>query len=78
MNKSYYAAAIKYERSFKPDELSKYKQKITVGTEYINASVSWFTSSESIEELFNCENRFLWDAMQNVVGKGFDEYFEQW
>ena len=75
MMETYYAAAIKYERPFKLEDLQKYTWKQTEGDQYINASAPCF-SSESIEEFFYCEDRFR-DAMQ-ALGYPFEEYFAQW
>ena len=72
---TYYAAAIKYERPFCPEDLQKYTWKQTDSDQYLNASAPCF-SGESIEELFYCEDR-LRDAMQ-ALGKLFEVYFAQW
>ena len=74
MTEVYYAAAIKYERPFKPEDLQKYTWKQTEGDQYINASAPCFFG-ESIEEVFYYEDCFR-DAMQ-VLDKPFEEYFAQ-
>ena len=74
-NETLFAAAIKYVRSFNWDKLVKYVWKQTQGDEYINASAPCF-SSESIEELFYCEDHFR-DAMA-TMGKPNEVWFEQW
>ena len=77
MTETYYAAAIKYERPFKPKNLTKYTPKQTSGAEYINASAPCF-SDESIEKLFYyCEDHFR-DAMQMLGKEPATAYFGQW
>ena len=71
MTETYYAAVIKYERPFSPEDLQKYTWKQTDGDEYTNASAPCF-SGESIGELLYCEDRFR-DAMQ-ALGKPFEVY----